>query len=332
MRTVVGKNEVAHFWANQTQSCAYTPRRDFSFDGRHINSYRARIATLVPDAQCVLYNWRYIGFSKTTNEHFSIVRRAVDRNRYPNAFEVPETNVPVHKRGGELHHDHVVNVKHFIQRHADRLVAADQPRIRQNTREAAQEQARYWIRQADAYCKLFKLPRAVTRLLDQKALANAHALLAADRERAAAEVKRRMAAAEAANVERLRVNGLTPEQALAEWREGKIGSYPCSGYPDMRLRIRADKVETSRGANIPVEHAKRVWPILLRAKRNGTHITAEQGGGLHFGVYQSFHEFNAEGSGALVVGCHSIPFEELEYVAQQLGLSSTQEGLNHGTV
>lgn len=331
MRTVVDKNEVAHFWANQTQAYAYTSTRNFSFDGRHINSYRARIATLIPDAQCVLYNWRYIGFSKTTNQHFSIVRRAVDRNRYPNEFEVPETNVDVHKRGGELNHNHVVNVKHFIARHADRRVVADKPRIQQSTRESAQEQARYWIRRADAYCKLFKLPRAVTKLLDQKALAQAHASLVADRERAAAEGKRRMAEAEKANTERLRVKGLTPEQALAEWREGKIGFF---GSPyDMRLRVRNNQVETSRGANIPVDHAKRVWPILLRAKRSGTHIEAGNGDlGLHFGVYQSFQEFNKDNTGALVVGCHTIPWHEIEYIAQQLGLSSTQEGLDHGTV
>ena len=321
MKLVVNAHQVSHFWANQTQFAAYTPSRNFSFRDRNLLSYRANIATLIPDAKCVLYNYAYVNFSHTTDTHFKLAHAAIDRQHYLHAFTVPELGVSVHKRAHELHHGHKINVQHFITLRNRQLITASRPRIRQVTRAAAREKAQQYLLVADAYCKVFKLPHSITKLLDSPAMARAYQ--EAEKINAAAVAREKIfaAAREKAWVESLRVKGLTPEQALAEWRACKLASMHIDQYGKLPyLRIRDDVVETSKGAGIPIEHAKRVWPILLRAKRNGTHITAEQGGGLHFGVYQSFHGFNADNSGMLVVGCHTIPWSEIEYMSAQLGL------------
>jgi hypothetical protein len=314
MRRVVDWRTVIHYWANQVQDGARSPTGHCSFEGPTLYSYRATIARLHPEAGVVLFNSAYAGYSVTTSKHYGQARSSYSKTTYPHTFTVPNIN-PTYEGG------HVENLRFFVQMHTYALQCAARPRIRQATRLANEAEARHQLATAMDYCKAFRVPKYVwSKYLDEKKLAAALSQAVAD----AAERATQMAARDAERVrqaEYLRVKGLTPEQALAEWREGKIGSF--GDHYDMRLRIRNDIVETSRGASIPVEHAKRVWPILLRAKRNGTHITAEQGGGLHFGVYQSFHEFNAEGSGNLVVGCHTIPWAEIEYIAQQLGL--TQE-------
>lgn len=324
MKRVVDWRTVIHYWANQVQDRARTSTHHCSFEGTTLYSYRADIACLHPKRGVVLFNSRYVGYSGTTSKHYWSAQHSVDRHAYPHTFDVPCVH-PVYEHDKDAtRRGHEENLKHFVALHTAALQRAAAPRIRQTTRERQQAEARYHLTRATDYCKAFRVPKYVwSKYLDEKKLAAALSQAVADAAERAAQMAARAAERERQQAEYLRVKGLTPEQALAEWREGKIGSFDDHYAAMPRLRIRNDIVETSRGASIPVEHAKRVWPILLRAKRNGTHITAEQGGGLHFGVYQSFHEFNAEGSGNLVVGCHTIPWAEIEYIAQQLGL--TQE-------
>lgn len=319
MRRVVDWRTVIHYWANQVQSDARTSPNHCSFVGTTLYSYRANIACLHPKQGVVLFNAAYIRYSNTTNKHYWKARSDYSRVTYPHTFDVPRID-PVGHGKEETRRAHEENLRYFVRLHTEALQRAGKPRIRQTTRIAQQGLARRHLACAMDYCKVFKVPKYVwSKFLDEKKLAAALEHAVADAVALERRLAERNAERERQQAEYLRVKGLTPEQALVEWREGKI-NYSGS-ISDTRLRVRKDQVETSRGANIPVEHAKRVWPILLRAKRNGTHITAEQGGGLHFGVYQSFHEFNAEGSGNLVVGCHTIPWAEIEYIAQQLGLT-----------
>jgi hypothetical protein len=72
------------------------------------------------------------------------------------------------------------------------------------------------------------------------------------------------------------------------------------------LRLKDGQIETSRQARINVETAKRIWPT-LQAKQNPGDVEGYRGVG--FNHSQEF-----------VIGCHKIPFCELELMAIELGL------------
>jgi hypothetical protein len=95
-----------------------------------------------------------------------------------------------------------------------------------------------------------------------------------------------------------------------KWRDGG----PTSGIPGAcMLRLKGSVVQTSQGANIPAEDAVKLWPQVLLFKKT----KSERRSSVKLGVYH-LARINVDGS--VVVGCHHIPFTELELMAGQLGL------------
>lgn len=115
------------------------------------------------------------------------------------------------------------------------------------------------------------------------------------------------------------------------WRGGGIGECPppasgSSTLPHTALRISSDgeHVETMRGAQIPVRHARRLWPVICLAKQWGDKGTDKpallaNAVGMKLGVY-TLNSITAQGD--TLVGCHSIEYEEMALIAEQLGLST----------
>ena len=84
---------------------------------------------------------------------------------------------------------------------------------------------------------------------------------------------------------------------------------------DTLLRIKGDQIQTSRGANIPVNDAISIYPLLARAKQSGKPL--EMGlRTVNLGVYK-FHSFDGN---ILTVGCHKIKWDQIEKMATQLNL------------
>lgn len=96
---------------------------------------------------------------------------------------------------------------------------------------------------------------------------------------------------------------------LARWKAGEdVRSY----FEVMALRIKGDEIETSRGAKIPVDHAVRAWPILRRIFKNKSELS------LGHTIKLGHYTVNRITDKALIVGCHTIPFSEVENIATQL--------------
>lgn len=102
-------------------------------------------------------------------------------------------------------------------------------------------------------------------------------------------------------------------EALEKWRAGE----------DMRhyfevtaLRINGDTIETTKGANIPLDHAIKIWPMLKRWHDSGEKYYRGQHS-IHLGHYT----VNSFADDILTVGCHKIPFTEVSAIAQQLHLN-----------
>jgi hypothetical protein len=102
---------------------------------------------------------------------------------------------------------------------------------------------------------------------------------------------------------------------IPDWRNHVPGIYLPHTMPTMlRLSQNRETVETSKGADIPVSHAKRLWPVIQNCKALGKGLTGRD---IRLGHYV-LNEIRPDGS--IVVGCHDIPYSEIELIARELGL------------
>ena len=78
--------------------------------------------------------------------------------------------------------------------------------------------------------------------------------------------------------------------------------------------MNGDTVNTSMGADVPAEHARRAWPLLLKARErvNGELVPVSITVG-HFKIEQ----LNRDG---ILAGYHRITWAEVERMAGLLGL------------
>jgi len=97
----------------------------------------------------------------------------------------------------------------------------------------------------------------------------------------------------------------------------KHGTLP-QGYsayyhlPYTCCRIVSDEIVTSRGARVPLERAKKLIPIIKRQKERS--VTEND---LHVKIgFYTLTDIWANGD--IQVGCHYIPFSEIEYIDNQI--------------
>lgn len=95
-----------------------------------------------------------------------------------------------------------------------------------------------------------------------------------------------------------------PEQ-LATWRAGGR-LFPGSHSGPVYLRLVGDTIETSRGARVPLSDALALYRALAPVKERGVALP-ELSVGHYRGVYLR--------AGIVTVGCHSIPWPEIEALA-----------------
>jgi hypothetical protein len=104
---------------------------------------------------------------------------------------------------------------------------------------------------------------------------------------------------------------------IEAWRNNDPNARLRNAYnlPTM-LRLSKDKteVETSRGATVPVQHAKRALDIVRLFKFRGKeYVRGERS--IHLGHYV-VDRITADGT--LHAGCHVINFDEIERMAVEL--------------
>lgn len=162
-------------------------------------------------------------------------------------------------------------------------------------------------------------------------------------------VTQKAKAAEEAHAEKLAAARRKREQArtvrnavaaypseLAAWRAG--GRLPCictcwgPGIPRVPVALRLTDegryIETTKGAKVPSSVARKVWPILRAAvAHEETHpapawVPFFEAPEFNWGDYRgiSLRRIAAGSPVELRVGCHNIPWSEIELMAQALGL------------
>jgi hypothetical protein len=128
--------------------------------------------------------------------------------------------------------------------------------------------------------------------------------------------KARDAKKEAARIEREKLAAIDAGDRLAMWQAGQNPPQNGFQYCATVLRLNADQIQTSRGAQIPVADALKLWPLLVRVKQSGKTLEA----GLH-NINLGAYRFNSFDGATLIVGCHSIAWDQLELMADQLNLT-----------
>ena len=275
--------EVAHLWANQVQ---YDARcRNATFNGFKFYSYSTVIAEIRRNDRGEELVLLCVGnYSNTTSKHKYEVRRAVSHKKI---IEVQEVNA--------ILSGHDVNYRAFLRRHEDLTDLAS--RARQRKAEYLGKAASITKDMAE-YAAFFDLVWTVPSPDEN---ISATQLLAEYEVWRLQEDEKRHAKREADQAEN-----------LALWLAGGDNR----SFSALKLRIKDGEIQTSHGANIPIEHALKVWPVLYRAHTLGKPFVPRQEHAIHLGHYR----FNSFENDVLTVGCHRIPYTEIERMAIQLKL------------
>lgn len=110
------------------------------------------------------------------------------------------------------------------------------------------------------------------------------------------------------------------EEKIQMWKSGEIRDINLLGYssndePNVWLRIKNGKVETSKGIILSQTEAERLWKR-IKSFHDGAqfqHDLARDSSGNNW-------VFNKYQNDMLTAGCHRIAYSEMEIIAKQLGL------------
>lgn len=294
-RALKDAKEVAHFWANKVQSDGYCG--NMRFEGPRIYSYAECIAVMyekLGKGTLVLRTVR--DWSMTTAKHKSYVGGAWGYGR--DLIDVPIFDNPSSKE------DHLENLRYLLGQYTDAMKKAEKARTRgEMHREMALRATQYYDRYAEFFGLKERFDEGAAKRLEKQVKAEE------------AKRERQRKADEAKRAEKMK-------EALAEWREG--GDRDLWGLPYIALRLHThhakelghlpkQTVETTRGARIPLDDAKRLWPLIQRTRRGERDYDV----GMPLGDYR-LTKIRRDGS--IVVGCHDIPYSEIEGIAKKLGL------------
>ncbi len=290
MRKVLrNTDEVFHCWAHSVQPQGESG--NVSFVGGIVFTYAEPIGYLTESGGAALI--RNLGWSITSSRHVSQARRALPS--YIKTIDV----VALPRYGKIGNEEHRRNRAHFEQEIGKLALWIKEPR-RKRSQIVNLSMLSGLIEAHNDYARVFGLDWPVlTEGEDTESLG-----------RQLAEHR----AAEAAREEAARQKRIREEQVvLAEWR---AGNDPNRMFETVALRVNevSSEIEATRGARIPLEDAIKVWPLLCRAKRAGGvegDIFIRRLG--HYRI----DRFDGE---TLTVGCHEIPWSELEMIAASLGL------------
>lgn len=294
----MNNKDLAHRWANQTQESGRGSH--FFFEGRALYSYgyHFKVAEHVKDhAGHVFFN--RASYSSSTQGHQSHARRALGDHlkvwRVAD-FEDHAANVRAYLEDMETARANALRARSNAEGYRDAALAAA-TLAGEYAQEFGTKGDRKLKRQA---FKAAELARSGA-LFNAEELAGVRERVAAAREAARAQAKARDAQAAAKRAEML--------EKLEAWARGDEGAQAPGGWDlPTRLRLKDGRIETSRGAQITERAARVLWAALT---------TGRDVAGFKLDGYA----VRSWDGAALVVGCHTIPREELARMAGLLGLS-----------
>jgi hypothetical protein len=309
MKQVFNSSEVAHVWANQQQDAGRNSNDNFYFKGQTIYSYGSHfpIATIVGND--VLFTMR--SYSNTTAKHIGRARAAVSHKNFIYCYDVP-----VNLKYATTEHENNLNrwkreIKALFNELGNKKIRDTQGRINGINSHIAKLQA---------YCTYFSLPIKDKELKDLLKIAGSEDFVSQAR---AAKDK-----LNAANERTMKQAIRAHEQYIDLWRKydnegiknlsAKVKelcnfynsqNYIGSVYTRLRFNTTHNRVETSKGVQIPAEIAKRAF-IQLNGCMEGTckDINVPV---MDYTITETTKDY-------IKAGCHTIPKSDVNYIANLL--------------
>lgn len=297
-------SQVAHIWAQDHDASATGSH--FYCAGGTIYSYGSHfpIATFetAPNGErVVLFTTR--GYSSTTARHINLARRAIASSRAVIRVEHPRNEVDPQAW--------LENNRDDIEREAHRI-----HRARKYKGIGRIERL---IEDRNDFIRCWQIP-------DSERIEISDELL----EQCKQWAKERDERERKAQAEALR----KAQDKIAEWKAGASVSIPSclnrvflrkitrladsrSDYGDPIGEPGGEILQTSKGAEVPLRHAKKAFYFVLRCKVQGTDFKRN---GRHIRVGH-FEIDEIKSNGDVIAGCHFIEFSEIEDFAKREGWS-----------
>lgn len=307
MKHVFNTNEVAHIWAAQKQYEGRNSGGNFYFEKEIIYSYGRHFPIARIVGNDVLFTLRR--YSSSTDKHTYKTRSAISHKNIIWCYYVPTYLT-------KDCYEHTQNINEWKAKIKILFGELGNKRIRDI--KGRIDDINCHINRLNIYCSFFKIKVKDKELKSLLKMAASPAFVESARE---AKDK-----ANAAHERKMKEAAKAYEQYIILWRNSDnkaISDMPdktkelCNLYnrtanPYTRLRYNAaqNRVETSKGVQIPVEIAKRAFTALngcIEGECNELDIPV-----LDYTITKTTKE-------ALIAGCHTIPKEDVNYIANLLG-------------
>ncbi len=307
MRTVL-KNmaEACHVWASRSQAAGRAGNVFFERDTIYSYGMHFPIAMFkkMPNGKTVvLFNSE--DYSKSTRGHKNLVRQAIPEAQYE-IFVLPACDWSKYTNGKAYYLDVIKNYIDMSSRARDNAFYYVQNAYREVNglkQWSKLHKCKFVYKFTDNDRKIIK--RAIEYM---RKTAECNALREQKRQEKLKIAMSEMVAA---------CNG----DIISYWH--KHGKLPYSPDLDISIydfpticRIVENEIVTSKGARVPIEHAKRLYPFILRAKRTNTEYRVPPENPICIGYYK-LNRISANGD--IRIGCHDIAWSEVEYIGKLIG-------------
>lgn len=309
MKHVVNSAMVCHLWANQSQDNARNSRNNLFFEKETLYSYRHSypIAKITDKwtreegktgQRIVLFQRN--GYSHTTASHISEARYSLS-----GAYKAIDVDIPTPNNK----QDHSINLEYLASEGIKCIEKAKRARLKvdfwkDRAREYVNDFNIYKVAFYPSFSKNIELPEDFTKII------------ATLTRRQKIEQKK----AEKFRIEREREAFNEAMKKVPDWISGKTNYLPYN-Y-DLPVFIRKcisndgkEIVQTSKGAEVPYNHAKLLFRKVQDVMRSGI-MYQRNGHTVHVG---SFAVDSIDIDGTLKAGCHIIKYTEIERFATNEG-------------
>jgi hypothetical protein len=313
-------SEVLHRFANQQGKDDYASAGNISFRNNRLYSYAACIAHIIDQKKNIVLITT-CQYSVTTSQHISGAKSALSHYTRIQAYDVDiALDYP---ESAKWYHES--NISRMIQELQEYEKKQKTARIRNYTSNFSAA-----TKNLQRYVDIFRIKTLLTKeqreyykgktfFVDQEKLDRSRTIQDAINTRRNESRNERYRLQrelwEKANKERKRIELLTLPEKIEKFRTGEIRSLPYDlDVAYLRLNNDHTRIETSKGAQVLVDHAKIIWNTIVRTVEKGVDYTPS----VEIKIdYYTVTVIKANGD--LVIGCHNIPYGESKAIALSLG-------------
>ena len=292
-----------HLWAHQAQSHARNQSGNRSFRDNMAFSYAAEIGRVVTNKKGVrAYYMNSATYSVTTSKHQSELNAAIRGQEL--VFRFPWHNGSRTWGHNDNTADNPRAIYQYMLTHIAELLGKA---------KRARTYKEYHLRQAaelrETVAKFVKFHGLRYKPLSDEGFEDLEARIEAARVARVANERAANKARQEAQAAREAKAAADFAEKLPKWLAGE-NVHVSFGYSGPAyLRIIGDTVQTSQGAEAPLDHVRKALPLVLRAIRAGVSFRPEGGHTIRLGHY-TLSEVNAD-TQTVRAGCHTFAFAEI---------------------